>query len=258
MFRSELRTIIARATEFRDALVSLLAPGRTWQLEPSLALCPNTSCEGAMWSERQFFRGPRIVEGTIDRHCERCGMILVRTCSGCRAPLSPNLADMVTTSSKREPDTTSAFCSRCGILLFRTPTCGSCGSFLTRPSMNCDTKTEGCDKCRPRRARAAPSRLHHPMMTSRSWARTERICHHQGCRRCAQPKFPALVRDNVDLQTVLGLKIVNHPDSVGPYQFDFTSARSNLRPRSASFWKRKTTSPPRAPGCKVSMPHSAS
>jgi DNA-directed RNA polymerase subunit M/transcription elongation factor TFIIS len=46
------------------------------------------------------------------------------------------------------------------VLIFKTPTCQSCGSFLTRKTMNEDTAKNGCGKCQ--RSRPAPSDFPNP------------------------------------------------------------------------------------------------
>lgn len=133
------------AESFSESLKRIAGQTLLLSSEPVLSLCPNPLCNDAYWSERGYFRGPKV-ETCSDTCCRSCGATLVKTCRKCRAPLPPNLEDLVRTPTKRR-DMTEAHCSRCGDLIFRTPTCATCLSFLKRADMHADTKSNGCSKC---------------------------------------------------------------------------------------------------------------
>lgn len=136
------------AEAFIDALQRLSVALTTLSGEPTLSLCPNWKCPGAHWSERGYFRGPRINDECADPYCNACGTRYIKNCRACRSPLPLNLKQLVVTSHKSDRDATEAHCSRCGELIFQTPACATCRSFLTLPDMGTDTKTNGCSKCR--------------------------------------------------------------------------------------------------------------
>lgn len=137
----------ASAREFQDALTPFV--GRVFRDhdQPSLSLCPNLTCSGADTSSKGYIRGPRVVE-TQDRYCALCGQRHTRVCGKCGKPFPPNLRELIITASKEAADTRTAFCGRCGTLLFETPVCKQCGSFLDAKSVTQDTAESGCTKCR--------------------------------------------------------------------------------------------------------------
>jgi serine/threonine protein kinase len=144
--RSDRDERYASAREFREALSPFLGRAYLDLEHPTLSLCPNTRCGGAVYSDRGYFRGPRLHQ-TRDQFCDTCGTQHERGCRKCGRPFQANLADLIISRSKGE-DARSAFCGRCGGLIFENPTCKSCGSFLLSSDMGSDTSTSGCGKCR--------------------------------------------------------------------------------------------------------------
>jgi serine/threonine protein kinase len=98
------------------------------------AICKNTKCPSAQWTERGYYEGPRVVPDTHDAHCDACGNRLSYPCESCGAPYR-----------------STPFCGACGASMFIVPECKQCGSWLTREDMDVDTSTKGCTKCRARR-----------------------------------------------------------------------------------------------------------
>lgn len=135
------------AEAFSNALKRITGRAIVVDGEPVLSFCSNVVCNDARWSERGFYRGPKI-ETCNDACCGSCGTPLTKSCRKCRAPLPPNLDSLVHTASKSQRDATEAHCTRCGELIFKTPLCNACGSFLMRQDMSSDTAKNGCEKCR--------------------------------------------------------------------------------------------------------------
>lgn len=138
------------AAAFQSALDRVLGESSLAWLEKCLVLCPNTGCSAARWSNgdsQLYYWGPKVVGPTNERHCEACGTEYVRGCSRCQRPLPENLEKLVAKSVKSHRDAIEAFCSGCGTILFRTPTCAKCGSYLTKEDMGKDT-SKGCYKCK--------------------------------------------------------------------------------------------------------------
>lgn len=136
------------ARDFRERLDDVLDPGTVSIYDEKLSLCPNTKCPGAQWSSGSghYLWGPKIVGPTSERFCDACGHEYVRGCVRCRRELPQNLSDLVVKRSKMGDDKLAAHCSACGTLLFRVPTCKSCGSYLTAMDLDKDTMA-GCRKC---------------------------------------------------------------------------------------------------------------
>lgn len=108
--------------------------------QPGIALCQNTKCPKAQWTQNGYYEGPRIMRDTKDNHCDACGSDLVYPCEKCGRPFAEN-----------------RFCGNCGTKLYDVPECQQCGSWLTRKDMGTDSAASGCEKCRRKQGAAAPS-----------------------------------------------------------------------------------------------------
>jgi serine/threonine protein kinase len=104
-------------------------------IRSGLSVCTNTKCPDAQWSSRGYYKGPKIIEESVDSFCTSCGSKLYYQCPGCGAPIS------------NEPH-----CGHCGEKHFTIPICETCGSYLEVVDMEADTKSLGCGKCRRRNA----------------------------------------------------------------------------------------------------------
>jgi eukaryotic-like serine/threonine-protein kinase len=117
------------AEEFLRALESGMKT-RGPSSSPALAICTNKKCSGADWTERGFYRGPRIAEQCVDPFCSCCGGKLTYQCTACGHSIA-----------------TTLHCGNCGSENYQVPECIRCHSWLTRAYM--DTLGEGgCTKCK--------------------------------------------------------------------------------------------------------------
>ena len=116
------------AQEFLRALESgakVRGPGST----PALAICTNTKCPGADWTERGFYRGPRLANDSVHPFCTHCGKRLAYQCQNCGQPI-----------------TSTPHCGNCGSETYRVPTCARCSSWLTSAYMD-SLGADGCMQC---------------------------------------------------------------------------------------------------------------
>ena len=116
------------AEEFMRALesgVKIRGPSTS----PALAICTNKKCAGADWTERRFFRGPRMADDSVDPFCTFCGTRLAYQCSNCGHAIAK-----------------TPHCGNCGSEIYRIPECIRCGSWLTREYMD-TLGAEGCVQC---------------------------------------------------------------------------------------------------------------
>jgi len=156
--RNVLRAACAKEPNERyqsaKAFLEALRPpaGQSWSFanEPKNAICRNLKCRKAARSNYGYLRGPRIVESCLDEYCNSCGERLYKQCSKCRHSLPEDLRQALVVGGKNS-DALEAHCGRCGQLIFRTPTCQSCGSLLRDQDMGSDTEKNGCTKCRSKR-----------------------------------------------------------------------------------------------------------
>jgi eukaryotic-like serine/threonine-protein kinase len=116
------------AAEFMRALGSRneLAPPR---LSPALALCANTKCSAAQWTEQGYYSGPKFDQESTSSFCTSCGGSLIYTCRNCSTPISQ-----------------TPFCGNCGHEIYGIPECKACGSWLKKLYMDANTEL-GCSKC---------------------------------------------------------------------------------------------------------------
>jgi len=98
---------------------------------PSNAICINTKCPSANWSDRGFYRGIYFIENSTNIHCTSCGQKLIYQCQKCGNPVENTM-----------------HCGGCGNRQFSVPKCKQCKSFLKEIDMDDDTELKGCDKCR--------------------------------------------------------------------------------------------------------------
>lgn len=138
-----------RASDFLAALDSIIGPAVCDLLDEQIVLCPNVKCNGGRWSNGNgnYFWGPKVIGPAADRFCESCGAEYLRGCPKCHRPLPSNIANLVVKETKSDQDALRAHCARCGGLIFETPTCLSCRSYLTAKDLGTDTSS-GCSKCR--------------------------------------------------------------------------------------------------------------
>jgi eukaryotic-like serine/threonine-protein kinase len=141
----ELREVIKRAlqddrearfpsaTAFQDALRPFLS-GTASLNSATTALCTNTKCPGAEWTEHGYYEGPAIFADSTEAFCGRCGGRLKRQCGNCGASFRH-----------------SQFCGSCGDRWYEIPTCDTCGSWLQSQDMGTDTKANCCTKGRRKR-----------------------------------------------------------------------------------------------------------
>lgn len=134
------------AREFRDALTVVDSTSSALAFRETLVLCPNAGCTGGVWSSGGYFWGPKV-KSSSERFCEHCGTEYMRACQRCRRPLPDHLAELVCKRSKSDRDSLEAHCVGCGALLFRTPTCGKCGSLLREKDLLSGAR-DGCSKPR--------------------------------------------------------------------------------------------------------------
>lgn len=135
------------AIEFLDSLDEVSRGSISPLKKVPVALCPGPVCEAAVWSQRGYYWGPRIIRDTDALFCDSCGTTLVRSCRNCGANLPEHIDERVVQSTRSDPDRTSAYCKQCGHSLFITPTCQKCGSLLQLSDMSTDTDKSGCKKC---------------------------------------------------------------------------------------------------------------
>jgi serine/threonine protein kinase len=115
-----------------EDFIRALDGGRQWRtqsLSPALAICTNTKCPGADWSQRGFYRGPNVIAETTDSFCTVCGGQLVYQCPSCGIQV-----------------TNTPYCGNCGAQIYRVPECQKCRSWLTREYMD-SGGANGCMKC---------------------------------------------------------------------------------------------------------------
>lgn len=150
-----------RASDFLVALDGVIGPTIAEVLEAQIVLCPNPGCPGGKWSNGSgnYFWGPKIGAPTTSRFCEHCGTEYLRGCPKCQRALPANIANLVAKEAKSERDALEAHCAQCGGLIFQTPTCAKCRSYLTEKDMGTDTSISGCAKCRRRVPVAGYSRM---------------------------------------------------------------------------------------------------
>jgi serine/threonine protein kinase len=143
-----------RASDFLVALEGVIGPTIAKVLDAQVVLCPKPGCPGGKWSNGtgNYFWGPKVGAPTTSEFCEHCGAEYLRGCPKCQRPLPANIADLVVKEAKSERDALEAHCAQCGGLIFQTPTCAKCRSYLTDKDIGADTSKSGCEKCR-RRAR---------------------------------------------------------------------------------------------------------
>jgi serine/threonine protein kinase len=108
-------------------------------LAPALALCTNTKCPEANWTDRGFYRGPRVIRDSTSSYCTSCGQSLTYLCRNCSSSVSE-----------------TPYCGGCGAEVFTIPECKSCGSWLTRDYMD-SMGADGCLKCKDKPRRPAPT-----------------------------------------------------------------------------------------------------
>lgn len=141
-----------RASDFLVALEGVIGPTIAEVLDAQVVLCPKPGCAGGKWSNGSgnYFWGPKVGTPTRLRCCEHCGSEYLRACPKCQRALPANIADLVVKNAKSERDALEAHCAQCGGLIFRTPTCAKCSSYLTDKDIGTDTSKSGCAKCRRR------------------------------------------------------------------------------------------------------------
>ncbi|WP_437893639.1 protein kinase domain-containing protein [Sorangium sp. So ce124] len=144
--QSKLDERYESANAFRRALkrfeISTIVPE-----QPSTALCTNTKCEAAQWTERGYYGAPCVIADTTDSFCKKCGNQLTYPCEGCGRPFGGD-----------------QFCGSCGRKHYDVPLCKQCGSWLMLQDMDIDTGEKGCQKCR--RKAAAATRYSRPVSAS--------------------------------------------------------------------------------------------
>lgn len=99
-------------------------------LSPSLAICVNHKCADADWTERGYYRGPRVIEQSTGSYCTSCGSALLYRCRNCDEPIAEK----------------TPFCGYCGAEIFHVPRCKVCGSWLLVGDMD-SLGEKGCAKC---------------------------------------------------------------------------------------------------------------
>jgi len=136
----ELREVVKRGLEddrearfpsaaaFQDALRPFISGGTSLN-SATTALCTNTKCPGADWTEDGYYSGPSIYAESTELFCGRCGARLKRQCANCGASFRH-----------------SQFCGSCGDKWYGIPTCDTCGSWLQAKDMETDTKADCCTK----------------------------------------------------------------------------------------------------------------
>ena len=67
------------AAEFSAAAARL--KNRTELDAQGPVLCRNTRCPQADWSPNGYYRGPRVIDVTVDRYCDACGSALEHHCA---------------------------------------------------------------------------------------------------------------------------------------------------------------------------------
>jgi serine/threonine protein kinase len=141
-----------RASDFLLALEGVIGPSIAEVLDAQIVLCPNSRCSGGKWSNGSgnYYWGPKVGTPTTLRFCEHCGTEYLRGCPKCQRPLPANIANLVVKGAKSERDALEAHCAQCGGLIFQTPTCAKCRSYLTDKDIGTDTSESGCAKCRRR------------------------------------------------------------------------------------------------------------
>lgn len=142
----------ASATEFLAAFEQAFHAHEGQALDAQVVLCPNARCDAGRWSNGSgmYYWGPKVGGPTLDRYCESCGAEYLRGCTKCHVPLPSNIAKLVSKEAKSELDALAAHCSRCGNLLFRTPTCCECGSYFTGKELRANGGQGKCGKCASR------------------------------------------------------------------------------------------------------------
>jgi eukaryotic-like serine/threonine-protein kinase len=143
----ELREVIKRslqedregrfpsAAAFQDALRPF-ASGAGSLNSATTALCTNTKCPGAAWTQNGYYEGPAIYADSTEAFCGRCGGRLKRQCGNCGSTFRH-----------------TQFCEGCGDRWYEIPTCETCGSWLQEQDMGTDTKANCCTKGRRKRPR---------------------------------------------------------------------------------------------------------
>lgn len=142
-----------RAIDFLAAIDAVLGPRVPDGLEEAKrVLCPNLKCGSARFSNgsARYYWGPNVMGPTAERFCESCGTEYLRGCPKCHRALPANIEALVVKRAKADRDALQAHCSGCGTLIFRTPTCVRCGSYLKSEDLGSDTTTLGCADCRLR------------------------------------------------------------------------------------------------------------
>lgn len=99
-------------------------------ISPSLAICTNLKCTDADWTERGYYRGPRVIEQSTGSYCTSCGSALLYRCRNCDEPIAEK----------------TPFCGYCGAEIFQVPRCKVCGSWLKFEDMD-NLGEKGCAKC---------------------------------------------------------------------------------------------------------------
>ena|GEM_PF-6554320 len=140
----------AAAADFGSALRPF-APQAVPVQADGPAICPNPSCSSGIFSGAGYFRGPTVLLDALNPHCESCGVALTRACPACMCPIPTDIGDRIVTLRRAEEDRRTAYCGSCGALIYETPTCGKCGSFLRTEDMGKDTAKRGCAKCRKKK-----------------------------------------------------------------------------------------------------------
>lgn len=98
-------------------------------LDPALAICTNHKCNGANWSSRGYYRGPRVIKESTGSYCTSCGKTLAYRCRNCGSAV-----------------TETPYCGSCGAEIYSVPECKVCGSWLTKEFMD-SLGSSGCSKC---------------------------------------------------------------------------------------------------------------
>lgn len=126
------------ASDFLRELKQMSATEASFLDTPKRAICSNTKCPDANWSDNGYYRGPNFITESSTLHCTSCGERLVYQCANCNAPID-----------------NTRFCGGCGTEQFTVPECVMCGSFLKKIDMGKDTDIDGCDKCKSERLQAS-------------------------------------------------------------------------------------------------------
>ena len=91
---------------------------------------------------KDIIRGATFIVESTTLHCTSCGEKLTYQCQSCANPVD-----------------NTRFCGGCGTQQFDVPECEQCGSYLKKNDMGENTKLDGCEKCRNKKAQQNLSTL---------------------------------------------------------------------------------------------------